>query len=84
MQETIETINTVKDFLDSPLSSVGTWVGEKISGSIIALIDGSYWILLGVSMSALFLYVAGQKGARKYTTCGPLVYLLLQLLKISL
>lgn len=84
MQETINTINTMKDFLDSPLSTVGTWLGEKVSGSIITLVDGSYWILLGVSMSALFLYVAGQKGARKYTTSPPLIYFLLQLLKISL
>lgn len=82
--ETINTFNTIKDFFESPLSTVGSWIGDKVSVSIIGLIDGSYWLLLAVSMSALFLYVAGQKGAKKYTTCPPLVYFLLQLLKVSL
>lgn len=82
--ETINTFNTIKDFIDSPFSAINSWIGEKISTSIISLIDGSYWIFLGISMSALFLYVAGQKGAKKYTTTPPLIYFLLQLLKISL
>ena len=84
MQETIDTFNTLKDFLDSPLSTVGSWLGDKVVNSIGVVIDGSYWVLLAVSMCGLFLYVGGVKKASKYTTSPALVYLLLQLLKLSL
>lgn len=82
--ETINTFNSIKDFIESPLSTVSSWLGDKITISAVGLIDCSYWILLPISMATLFMYVAGQKGARKYTTCTPIIYFLLQLLKISL
>lgn len=82
--DTIETIKRINNFLDAPISTIGSWLGEKVCGSIVSIVDNSYWVLLAFSMCSLFLYVAGQKGAKKYTTSPPLIYLLLQLFKMSL
>lgn len=78
----------LQNIFGSPLEAAGEWatqkVGETLTSSCIYLIDSSYWLFLGVSMAALFLYVAGEKWAKKYATCPALFYFLLQLVKISL
>lgn len=78
----------LKYIFGAPLEAAGELVTEKVGESFatscVSLIDSSYWLFLGLSMAALFLYVAGEKWAKKYATCPPLLYFLLQLVKISL
>ena len=82
--ETVKTINSIKNFFEAPLSSIGAWLAEKLIGAVITITNVSYWWLLAVAMAALFFYVAGQKKFRKYVGLSPLVYIFLQIIKVAL
>lgn len=77
-------LKSINDFINSPFSSVTEWLSSKFINSITFLIDSSHWILLGVGMIALFLYISGYKESRKYTTLSAVIYLLLKLFKLAL
>lgn len=80
----MEALKSIKDFINSPFSSITEWLSDKFVNSIGFLIDSSHWILLGVGMVALFLYISGYKDSRKYTTLSAVIYLLLKLFKLAL
>lgn len=80
----MEALKSIKDFINSPFSSITEWLSDKFINSITFLIDSSHWVLLGVGMVALFLYIAGYKDSRKYTTLSAVTYLLLKILKLAL
>lgn len=80
----METLKSLKDFIDSPFSVISSWLSTKIISSISYLVDSFYYLLLGMAMIALFLYISGYKESKKYTTLPAVVYLLLKILKLTL
>lgn len=77
-------LKSIKDIINSPFSIITNWLSDKFINSITFLIDSSHWILLGIGMVALFLYISGYKDSRKYTTLSAMIYLLLRIFKLAL
>lgn len=80
----MEALESIKDFINSPFALITEWLSDKLINSVSFLIDSSHWVLLGVGMVALFLYISGYKESRKYTTLSAVIYLLLKLFKLAL
>lgn len=70
----VETIKkALREFIIEGLKSLG-----------MGVIKSSYWICLIICLSALILYIAGQKKAGKYVSISFIVYFILQCMKVVL
>ena len=82
--EVVKNINSIKSFFEAPISSMGTWLMDRLTSIVITIANVSYWWLLGAAMVGLFFYVAGHKKFSKYLSLPALIYLVLQILKAAL
>lgn len=67
----------VKSGLGEALKSAGIW-------TLNTLVDGSYYICLGVALIAIFLYISGKKDAGKWVGISFIVFFILQSIKVVL